>query len=54
MEQAYVVYLNDQDESYIELSELHDVGDCWVVGTDDVGRTVYIPTINILYLQEDK
>ena len=54
MADSYVALLNDQYKTYVVLSELHDIGDHWVTGTDDVGRTVYIPTTNILYLQEDE
>lgn len=54
LKKPYVVYFNDREASYIELSELYDIRNHWVTAIDKAGRTVYIPAASILYMQEDE
>ncbi|MCC4501912.1 helix-turn-helix domain-containing protein [Limosilactobacillus reuteri] len=48
-----VVYLNDREESYVDLSYMGVSDKNFIHGTDNYGRIVHIPVSSVLYVVEN-
>lgn len=48
-----IVYLNDHDESYVELDSMGVSDENFIHGINDVGHKIHIPIHSVLYVEED-
>lgn len=48
-----IVYLNNKNNTYLELSDVDIIGHFWLYGRTDVGNKVRIPIRSILYVEDD-
>lgn len=48
-----IVYLNDRDENYVELSHLGVSDENFIHGVTADEHTIHIPVSSVLYVEED-